>query len=253
MNTFKTASFLCLGLLLLNCGTDNAQKTITEKAPIYFHEVDADSSGITFENTLHFEDDLNIIEYLYFYNGGGVAIGDLNNDGLDDIYLTGNQTADKLYINQGNLKFSDVSAEAGISTTPNWSSGVTMEDVNNDGYLDIYVSKVGNYKNLKATNELYINNGDGTFTENAEAYGLHFSGFSTQAAFLDYDGDGDMDMYLLNHAVHTVNSYGEASKRNETSPLSGDVFYENLHAQGENKFINVTKKAGILKKYGTKF
>ena len=133
-----------------------------------------EESGIAFENKLVYKNNLNILEYLYYYNGGGVAIGDINNDGLEDIFFTANQGADKLYLNQGDLKFKDVTVEANIYTDDSWSSGVAMEDVNNDGYLDIFVAKVGNHKGQQAHNIIYINNGDGTFTESARELGLDF-------------------------------------------------------------------------------
>ena len=156
-----------------------------------------------------------------------IIIADVNNDGLDDIYLAANQKPDQLYLNLGGLKFEDISVSSGISKDSTWSTGVTMTDINNDGLLDIYVCKVGNYKGLKASNELYINKGNNTFEEQAEAYGLNFSGFSTQASFFDYDQDGDMDMYLLNHSVHTPRSYGNTSARLKQDSISGDRFYEN--------------------------
>ncbi|MDJ0644656.1 MAG: VCBS repeat-containing protein [Flavobacteriaceae bacterium] len=216
-----------------------------EKAAIYFESLPADSTGIHFSNDLFFKDDLNIIEFLYYYNGGGVAVGDINNDGLDDIYFTSNMTSDKLYLNLGNFKFKDITQVAGISTDSTWSTGVTMEDINNDGLLDIYVSKVGNYKDLQTNNRLYINNGDRTFSEQASSYGLDFSGFSTQASFFDYDNDGDMDMYLLNHAVHTPRSYGDIRMRKVKDSLSGDRLYENKLNEGLSKFQDVTESAGI--------
>ena len=204
-------------------------------------KVAVDVSGIAFENKLIYKNNLNILEYLYYYNGGGVAIGDINNDGLEDIFFTANQGSDKLYLNQGDLKFKDITAEANIYTDDSWSSGVAMEDVNNDGYLDIFVAKVGNHKGLQAHNIIYINNGDGTFTESARELGLDFSGFSTQPAFIDYDRDGDLDLFLLNHAVHTVRSYGTTKKRKEEAPLSGDRFYENRLNEAERKFVDVTE------------
>jgi hypothetical protein len=228
----------------VSCSETKKEVSI-EKAVIYFHSVPSDSSGIDFSNDLQHLDDLNIIEYLYYYNGGGVAIGDINNDGLEDIYLSANQTLDRLYLNLGNLKFKDITKEAGMVLDSTWSTGVTMEDVNNDGFLDIYVSKVGNYKRLKAHNLLYINNGDGSFTESSTQYGLDFSGFSTQASFFDYDNDGDMDMYLMNHSVHTPRSYGNISIRQQKDSLSGDLFFENRLDEGSAKFIDVTGAAGI--------
>lgn len=230
-------------LLLLGCS--EKKEVVMEKAAIYFKTVISDSSGIAFSNDLHHLDDLNIIEYLYYYNGGGVAIGDINNDGLEDIYLSANQTSDRLYLNLGGLKFKDITKEAGIAMDSTWSTGVTMEDLNNDGFMDIYVSKVGNYKELKAHNLLYINQGNNSFVESASTYGLDFSGLSTQASFFDYDNDGDMDVYLMNHSVHTPRSYGKTSKRQEVDSLAGDRFYENKLEDGKLKFIDVTAASGI--------
>ncbi|MCF6295133.1 MAG: VCBS repeat-containing protein [Flavobacteriaceae bacterium] len=240
---YAFAPFIVLTMFLIGC-SDKTETTI-EKAAIFFESVSPDSSGIHFKNELYHLDDLNIIEYLYYYNGGGVAIGDINNDGLEDIYFTANQTPDKLYLNLGNLKFKDITIEAGIIIDSTWSTGVTMEDVNNDGLLDIYVCKVGNYKNLKAHNLLYINKGNNTFEELSADYGLDFSGFSTQASFFDYDNDGDMDMYLMNHAVHTPRSYGNISRRLISDSLSGDKLYENKLDEGLIKFSDVTSTSGI--------
>jgi hypothetical protein len=239
--------FWCLTLVaafLLQSCSENGDTT--DKRPeIYFNNVPAERSGITFSNTLIPLEDLNIIEYLYYYNGGGVAIGDINNDGLADIYFTANQTSDRLYLNLGNLQFRDITGEAGISLDSTWSTGVTMEDINNDGFLDIYVSKVGAYKMQHTHNKLYLNNGDLSFTESSEEYGLDFSGLSTQASFFDYDNDGDMDVYLMNHSVHTLRSYGGIDKRLETDSLSGDRFFENKLNEGIAKFSDVTGASGI--------
>ncbi len=236
--------FVITFLLLVGC-SETKKEVPTERAAIYFHSVPSDSSGVDFSNNLHHNDDLNIIEYLYYYNGGGVAIGDINNDGLEDIYLSANQTPDRLYLNLGNLKFKDITEEAGMVLDSTWSTGVTMEDINNDGFLDIYVSKVGDYKNLKAHNLLYINNGNNSFTESSSQYGLDFSGFSTQASFFDYDNDGDMDMYLMNHSIHTPRSYGNISIRQQKDSLAGDRFFENTLNEGNANFIDVTDESGI--------
>ena len=232
-----------ISLIFLGCSKEKAPENLPEKE--LFNEVDSEISGINFSNDLQDNRDLNIIEYLYYYNGGGVSIGDINNDGLEDIYLTANQKPDKLYLNLGNLKFKDISISSKIAQDNSWSTGVTMVDINNDGNLDIYVCKVGNYKTLKAKNQLYINNGDNTFKEEANKYGLDFSGFSTQASFFDYDQDGDMDMYLLNHSVHSTYSYGNAKLREKSDALAGDILYENVTKNGKIKFIDVTKKSGI--------
>ena len=202
-------------------------------------------TGIDFSNNLKNGSDLNIIKYLYYYNGGGVAIGDINNDGLEDVFFTANEGPDKLYLNKGNLSFEDITKSAGIFEDESWSSGVVIDDINGDGLNDIYVSKVGVLTDRNFHNLLYINNGDGTFVEQAAAFGLNFRGFATQACFVDYDQDGDLDVYLLNHAVHSVRSYGDIEKRALKDSLSGDRFYEN-RLKEENKFVEVTEQAGIL-------
>ena len=231
-------------LIILGCSKEE-KTTAHIEASAPFKVVDANVSGLDFSNQLKPDGNLNIIEYLYYYNGGGVAIGDINNDGLEDIYLTANQQADKLFLNLGDLKFKDISVESGISQDSTWSTGVTMADVNKDGLLDIYVSKVGNYKGLHAKNELYINQGNNTFKDEAENYGLDFSGFSTQASFFDYDNDGDLDIYLMNHSVHSTHSYGNIRIRQTSDALSGDVLYENKQEGEHIKFVDVTKDAGI--------
>lgn len=242
----KYTLFISIALLIIiGCFDEKKEEIPLEKATIDFDNVPSDSSGIHFSNDLEHSDDLNIIEYLYYYNGGGVAIGDIDNDGLDDIYLTANQGEDRLYLNLGNLKFKDISAEAGLLMDTSWSSGVTMEDVNNDGFLDIYVSKVGNYKSLQSHNLLYINKGDATFKEESLAYGLAFSGLSTQAAFFDFDNDGDMDMYLLNHSTHTPRSYGTIALRKQGDSIAGDRFYENKLNEGKHRFEDITELSGI--------
>lgn len=240
----KKLSFITL-LVFIGCSKNSTEEVSENLHRNQFQEVNSNFSGVRFSNDLTPKGDLNIIEYLYFYNGGGVALGDINNDGLDDIYFTANQKADQLYLNEGNLQFENISLKSNISQEESWSTGVTMVDINNDGFLDIYVCKVGNYKNLKSKNELYINQGDTTFKEQAKEYGLDFSGFSTQASFFDYDNDGDMDMYLLNHSVHSTYSYGNKDLREKSDPLAGDALFENQSEKGVQKFIEVTKKAGI--------
>lgn len=232
-------------MLLFLSGCIEKKSNSVSKSNINFSAVPSEHSGINFSNDLHYLDSLNIIEYLYFYNGGGVAVGDINNDGLEDIYFTGNQVPDRLYLNLGDLKFRDITEESGILMDNTWSTGVTMEDINNDGLLDIYVCKIGNYKGLKAHNLLYLNNGDSTFTEVSSSYGLDFSGFSTQTSFFDYDNDGDMDLYLINHSTHTHRSYGSTDKRNQLDSFSGDRLYENLLDEGKKKFKDVTRTSGI--------
>ncbi|RMF04435.1 MAG: VCBS repeat-containing protein, partial [Bacteroidetes bacterium] len=233
---------ICCGLLSWTTCADKPEAPATDGR---FTTLDEQATGIDFVNQLQESTSLNIIEYLYYYNGGGVAIGDINNDGLEDIYFTANQGSDKLYLNKGKLQFEDITEQAGIQTDATWSSGVVMEDINGDGYLDIHVCKVGVGRMPDAHNLVYINQGDGTFREMAEPLGLAFRGYATQAAFLDYDQDGDLDMYLLNHNVHSVRSYGSTRLRSLTDSVAGDRFYENRLNEAEQSFVEVTQAAGI--------
>tara|TARA_A100001011_G_scaffold55769_2_gene54600 strand:+ start:6047 stop:9304 length:3258 start_codon:yes stop_codon:yes gene_type:complete len=239
INKFLIFSFI--SIIFIGCNSEQESVPYSE----IFKNLNFSKTGIDFENLLSYRTELNIIEYLYYYNGGGVAIGDINNDGLEDIYFSGNQVSDQLYLNLGNLQFKNISVESGITTNNSWSSGVTMEDINNDGYIDIYVSIVSPASPQVEKNKLYINNGDLTFSEKAKEFGLDFSGFSTQATFFDYDRDGDLDMYLLNHAIHTVRSYGTSEKRMESDSLSGDRFFENKLNESNKKFVDVTKASKI--------
>lgn len=192
------------------------------------------------------DDKFNIIEYLYFYNGGGVALGDINNDGLTDLYFSSNQGPNKLYLNKGSFKFEDISSRAGVSGHGNWKTGVTMADVNGDGYLDIFSCGVGGYKGFTGENQLLINNKDLTFSDKTREYGLSFQGFSTQASFFDFDNDSDLDLYLVNHSVHSVRSYGDASLRFQSDPKAGDKLYRNeLVPSGQLTFTEITSQAGI--------
>ena len=213
--------------------------------PTLFSLIAPGESGISFANTLTETDSLNIIQYLYYYNGGGVACGDLNKDGLPDLFFTANQAPNQLYLNQGNLQFENISAKAGISDRADWSTGVTMADVNGDGWLDLYVCNVGQYKGLQATNRLYINNGPGdsgvTFSEQAAQYSLDFQGFATQAAFFDYDLDGDLDCYLLCHSVHATGAISDTARREVRDPLAGDRLLRN----DGSGFTDVSAQAGI--------
>jgi hypothetical protein len=207
-----------------------------------FKNPDPKETGIDFVNRIDESDELNILDYLYFYNGGGVAIGDLNNDGLPEIFFSGNQVKNKLYLNKGQLKFEDISEPAGILGNSSWNSGAVMGDVNGDGLLDIYVCSVVGLNGFNGFNELYINNGDLTFTESAAKYGLDFESYSSTAAFLDYDLDGDLDMYLLNHAVHTQESFGKAELRNKRTYETGDKLLRN----DGGVFTDVSEEAGIF-------
>jgi len=216
-----------------------------EKGDSLLSKLPASLTNVDFENRLTENEDFNIIQFLYFNNGGGVAAGDINNDGLVDLYFTSNQQPNKLYLNRGNLQFEDITEAAGVSGTGDWKTGVTMADVNGDGFLDIHVCQVGEYKKIHGRNQLFINKGDLTFKDEAHDYGIDFRGFSTQAAFFDYDLDGDLDMYLLNHSVHTKRSYGLSSLRFEKDSLAGDRLFRNDEADGRRIFRDITTEAGI--------
>ena len=212
-----------------------------------FENPSSEQTGILFANELTETDDLNILEYLYFYNGGGVAVGDINNDSLPDIFFSGNQVKNKLYLNRGDLKFEDITEKSGIAGNSDWNTGAVMGDVNGDGLLDIYVCAVAGIQGLNGYNELYINNGisssgEVSFTERAAEYGLDFDTYSSSAAFLDYDLDGDLDIYLLNHAVHTPESYGRSELRLERNYQTGDKLLRN----DGTKFTDVSEESGIF-------
>ena len=207
-----------------------------------FDQPGPSQTGIGFVNELQETEELNILDYLYFYNGGGVALGDINGDGLPDVFLSGNQVKNRLYLNKGGLRFEDISEQAGIGGNSSWNTGAVMADVNADGLLDIYVCAVVGINGFTGHNELFINNGDNTFTERAAEFGLDFDTYSSNAAFFDYDGDGDLDMYLLNHAVHTQDSYGRASLRYERQYETGDKLMRN----DGGHFTEVSEAAGIF-------
>jgi enediyne biosynthesis protein E4 len=207
-----------------------------------FTTLDARQTGIAFVNSVTDSDTLSILDYLYFYNGGGVAVGDINNDGLDDVFFTANKKGgNKLYLNKGNLQFEDITATAGLQGRADWNTGATMADVNGDGLLDIYVSTVSGIRSLRSVNELYVNNGNNTFTEKAAAYGLNHTGFSTQAAFFDMDKDGDLDCYLLNQSLHFPQNYSDTSVRRKPNADAGDKLYRN----DNGRFTDITAAAGI--------
>ena len=215
--------------------------------PAFFELLSPRATGVTFENRLPEDTTFNILNYLYYYNGGGVAAGDVNGDGLPDLYFTGNVGGSRLYLNKGSYKFEDVTARAGVGGGPGWTSGVTMADVNGDGRLDLYVSGVS-YLTMRGRNILYINNGDGTFTDRTKELGLDFEGYSTQALFFDYDGDGDLDMYLLNNSVHTERTIGRRPDRNERNPRAGDRLYRNdpsPDGSGQAHFTDVSEQAHV--------
>ncbi len=207
-----------------------------------FTKLDPKEHGIDFENNLTYDSEFNVYTYRNFYNGGGVALGDINKDGLTDIYFIGNMEDNKLYLNKGDFQFEDITEAAGVACKNVWSTGASFADVNGDGFLDIYVCKSGNPEGENRHNELFINNGDLTFTEKAEEYGIADKGFSTHAAFFDMDKDGDLDCYLLNNSFRPIGGFDlRKNQRNDRDPEGGNKLYKNE----EGKFVDVSEEANI--------
>ncbi|HYE55297.1 MAG TPA: VCBS repeat-containing protein [Chitinophagaceae bacterium] len=236
------AYLVVLTLVLTACKQEPA-------APPMFELLE--NTGISFTNKLENTKDFNIFSYRNFYNGGGVAIGDINNDGLPDVFFTANMGANKLYLNKGNWKFEDISAKAGFTEEKKWSTGVVMVDINHDGWLDIYVCNAGYENDQVPENKLFINNRNLTFTDSAAAYGLtNRGGYCTHAAFFDYDLDGDLDAFIVNNSFIPVNTLNYANKRNvraEDWPVAdflkggGDRLLRN----DNGRFTDVSEDAGI--------
>ncbi len=213
-----------------------------EKSETLYKLMPSDSTGIHFLNKLSFDQNFNIYTYRNFYNGGGVALGDVNNDGLIDVYLCANQDKNKLFLNRGDFKFEDVTAKAGVEGTRAWSTGVSMADVNADGWIDIYVCNSGDVKGDNKLNELFINNQDGTFTDRAEEYNVADPGYTTHAVFFDYDRDGDLDLYILNNSYQAIGSFNlKKNERPKRDSLGGDKLMRN----DNNHFVDVSEQAGI--------
>ncbi|MEP7319035.1 MAG: VCBS repeat-containing protein, partial [Panacibacter sp.] len=232
--------FTCIILIsfFISCSYN---KTVSNKDAL-FQQLSAVETGIGFSNAVADTKDFNVFKYRNFYNGGGVAIGDVNNDGKPDIFFTSNQQQNKLYINKGNWKFEDVTATANVQGVHKWHTGVTMVDINGDGWLDIYVCNSGDINGDDKANDLFINQKNGTFTEEAHTYGLDDKGLSTHAAFFDYDHDGDLDCYVLNNSYRPVESFGyNRNLRNIRSEAGGDRLYKN----DNGKFLDVSVAAGI--------
>lgn len=228
------------GLVLFFCFISSCQEEGKNKPT--FISVPASTSGLQFNNELSYNEQLNAYTYRNFYNGAGVAVGDINNDGLEDIYVTGNLVDNKLFLNKGDLTFEDITTSAGVASPNVWSSGVSMADVNGDGWLDLYVCKSGPLEGDNRNNELFINNQDGTFTEAAAAWGIADKGLSNHAAFFDYDKDGDLDMYLLNNSTRSVGIYDlRKGQREKRDPDGGNKLYRNDGSQ----FTDVSEAAGI--------
>ena len=231
-------------LFVFSCEEETNSSAVSSKL---FTSLSPSQTGVTFNNKLTFTEAYNPYTFKNFLNGGGVAIGDINNDGLADIYLTGNLVENNLYLNKGNFEFEDISKSAKISCPDVWSTGAAFVDINHDGYLDLYVCKSGKPDASNRENQFFINNGDLTFTDAAEVYGMNFKGLSIHAAFFDYDKDGDLDCYLLNNSIRSVGAYDIIEdQRLRPNPDGGNNLMKNMEVEtGQIKFEDVSTSAGI--------
>jgi hypothetical protein len=234
LRTSKTLAVVFIGFCLLYFTSCN-------KLEYPFELKKGSKTGITFENTLSYTEAFNPYTYRNFYNGAGVAMGDINNDGLIDLYFTGNLVSNALYLNLGDFKFKDITKPAGVACENVWSSGATFVDINQDGWLDLYVCKSGMPGGENRHNELFINQKDNTFKEASAAYGLNITGLSVQAAFFDYDRDGDLDCYLLNNSMRSVGAYDLIENQRTIPDPDGNRLLENR----DGFFVNVSEQTGI--------
>jgi hypothetical protein len=232
---FSILCFLSFPFFISSCYNNFQEKR-------RFTKLYSEHTGIDFSNDLTFNRDFNIYTYRNFYNGGGVGLGDFNNDGLLDVYLTANMKPNRLFLNKGDLRFEDITERAGVCGKKAWSTGVAVADVNGDGFQDIYVCNSGDIKGDNKENELFINNGDLTFTDRAAEYGLNDSGYTTHAVFFDFDNDGDLDVYILNNSYQAIGSFNlRKNERPKRDKLGGDKLLRN----DEGKFVDVSEQAGI--------
>ena len=225
---------IALGFLMIKC-----QGNLNQGPG--FELLKPEDTGIIFNNLITESDTLNPISHIYIYNGAGVGVIDVNNDNLPDLFFTGNMVSSKLYLNKGNLQFEDITEQAGVKTEV-WCTGVSVVDINADGLQDIYISVADRNYTPKGKNLLFINQGDNTFKEEAARYGLDDEGYSTQAAFFDYDRDGDLDLYLLTNGIEKHNHNNIRPRMLKGEAISTDRLYRN---NGDSTFTNVSKEAGI--------
>lgn len=237
-------AFILAALVWITFGSCKQKK----EAPL-LELLSSQYTGIDFTNQLYEDENLNIITFEYFYNGAGVGIGDVNNDGLQDIFFSGNMVSNRLYLNKGDFQFEDITKSSGLTTLGKWATGVAMADINQDGWLDLYVCYAGPFANAEQrANELYINNKDNTFTEKAKQYGLADTGHSVQAAFFDYDRDGDLDVYILTNTTDETGPNIIRPKRLKGEMINTDRLYRN---NGDQTFSDVSDAAGItIEGYG---
>ena len=240
MHKFSTCVLLWPALVFYSC---------KDKSVTLFQRLDEPATGVNFKNTLFEDGPLNVANYIYFYNGGGVSIGDINNDGLPDILFTGNMVRNRLYLNKGDFKFEDITRQSGIAEKQGWCTGANMADINNDGKLDIYICRSADANPQLRKNLLFINNGNLTFSEKADEYGLADPGYSTQSAFFDYDKDGDIDCFIINHSSqkYTGGVQDNPALRKEFNPASASKLYRNdiSPTTGKAHFTDVSLQAGI--------
>lgn len=206
-----------------------------------FTMLSKERTGINFRNILQESPEINVLTYSYFYNGGGVSIGDINNDGLQDILFTGNMMKNRLFLNKGNFEFEDITQKSGVADKQGWCTGATMVDINGDGKLDIYICRSADGNPERRKNLLFINNDNLTFTEKAEEFGLADQGYSTQASFFDYDKDGDLDMFVINHSLQQYSTGSNPELRKRQNPNFASKLYKN----NKGYFTDVSKQAGI--------
>lgn len=252
LTRMKTANLFLIIVLLYSCGTGESeieQETEKSEYSMSFTQMSSDATGIKFSNNITETDSFNFFNYEYIYNGGGLAVGDVNNDGLEDLYFTGNHVSDKLYLNKGDLQFEDVTDRSiGPLASQGWHTGAIMQDVNGDGWLDIYVSRSGPKERQDLLSNLYFeNNGDGTFTEKGKEYGLDVRSTTTQSLFFDKDNDGDLDLYILNHPYNTKNSKEPKKSVQEVNSMisNGSPFTDILLENNDGHYSDVTKESGI--------
>ena len=240
----KKILLVALAVTYLTACTKKKEETVTENHKI-FNKIEHKQSGIEFSNNLTENDSLNYFTYAYIYMGGGISAGDINNDGLIDLYFTGNMVPNKLYLNKGNLQFEDISEKAGVAGDSRWYTGTTMADVNNDGYLDIYCSVGGKFGPKE--NQLFINNGDNTFTNRAKEFGIADKANSVQSTFFDFDLDGDLDLYIANYPPTPFNAPNQFYALKQKFPKENDT--DRLFRNDGNTFTDITEEAG-LKTFG---